>query len=220
MSTSRTIFMYALAIPIVHALEFLIHPEIGSCTDVQCPIRGGGIIGGANAECQVTNRTYNQIGLTTFPSAVAPSGENLTWTIGTHVYEGQGQNGTAWIIEKGFYLGTPPELHLASQNNGGLPFQGCAVFLQANEMTRPQNGSWGCDRQLGSECQTQLLGAASDWVQNRPMSDMSTADYCRTMLDSADFCTSACSAVLVNDTWTSMRAVRKSNIYTLVDERD
>jgi hypothetical protein len=201
---SSTILIIALGAPITYALDFHTHPEIGSCADVECPSEKDG-------GCRVTNRTYDQIGLTTFPSAIAPNGENLTWTLGTHTYHAQDKQ--PLIVEKGFYLGTPPDLHLTQSDGQTTPFQGCAIFLQTLESTQPaSNRSWTCedDWQLGSECRGKLLDAARSWVQQKSLNGTSMDDYCQEMLENADFRPATCSRVLDrNGTWTSMRAIRK-----------
>ena len=206
MLRKKTYALITLTIPsIVHAQFPNGDRGLGSCGDVDCPPLAAT---GPAAGCGIVNRTYQTIGISTFPSTITPKGENLTWTIGAKARDGLGDEGRDRVVEKGFYLGTPPDLQLKPDNNATLPFQGCAVILNTNETLRPEKGSWACKDVLGDNCYTQLMGSMTEYVE-KSLKNETTEQVCRSMLERADLAPAACGGLLVDYEWTHMEAIRK-----------
>ena len=100
-----------------------------SCEDVSCPVKDGTTL----ADCRVANQSFTAVGLT----SIEVSGEifdaeddvELTWTVGLDSYEhvdGDGENDSRRNLERVYYLGTPPGVDLAKQDESS-GVGGCAV---------------------------------------------------------------------------------------------
>lgn len=174
---------------------------LGSCVDVDCPP-------GDEGACQVTNRTYGMIGLESFSTSITDNQGNLTWTIGSRVYDKPDpKDRTSRNIEKGFYLGTPPSLNLASDD---LPYQGCAIFIYGNELIRPTmwNESQRCDDLVGSECMAALLTDATALLVNGQNETETAADACqRVQRGLNETFSSGCEKVAGQENWDRISAV-------------
>jgi len=205
MLVQRISFATLLAIPSIYAQFIGSNLSLGSCADVECPPLAAT---GSAAGCEIVNRTYQIIGISTFSSAIAPEGENLTWTIGAKSRDGLGEKGRDRVVEKGFYLGTPPDLQLKPENNETLPFQGCAVILNTNETLRPERGSWACPDVIGKDCYNQLMDSMTEYVRESPRNETSE-QVCQSMLKSVDFIPSACGGLVEGNGWRHMEAIRK-----------
>ncbi|CAN9411266.1 unnamed protein product [Alternaria alternata] len=126
--------------------QYALNNSVGSCGDVHCPPDDTPV----GAECNVTDKTYEAIGLRSFSTAITDDNNNLTWTLATH--HNQTHSSKTMLTEKSFYLGTPPSLELDSEN---LPYRGCAIFLYENPVGR--NNSWDCEKVVGATCISSLL---------------------------------------------------------------
>ncbi|CAN9256325.1 unnamed protein product [Alternaria alternata] len=126
--------------------QYALNNSVGSCGDVHCPPDNTPV----GAECNVTDKIYEAIGLRSFSTAITDDNNNLTWTLATH--HNQTHSSKTMLTEKSFYLGTPPSLELDSEN---LPYRGCAIFLYENPVGR--NNSWDCEKVVGATCISSLL---------------------------------------------------------------
>jgi hypothetical protein len=180
---------------------------LASCDDVDCPpLKETGPAAG----CNIVNRTYQIVGISNFSSQIAPEGQNLTWTVGVKARDGLGEEGHDRVVEKGFYLGTPPGLELKPYGNATLPFQGCAVILNTNKTTYPDRGSWACPDVIGEDCYSQLLDSMTEYVEDAPRNE-TTEQTCQELVQRAVSRGSACEDLLRDDTWSHMQAIRKQN---------
>lgn len=189
--------------------EYVGNNTVGSCADVDCPPLSSS---DSDSRCHVTNRTYGLIGLKSFSTDI--SSENLTWTVGTHVYDNVGDDEVegdqrARIIEKDYYLGTPPSLNLSS---GDLPYRGCAVFLYGNAMNSPaRNESSECADVVGATCVASLLKDATALLSMGRNGSESTKDACmRVQRGLNETFADGCSNVAGQDSWDGVSAIRKS----------
>lgn len=212
MRTLKSTIIFTAGIPLAGA-QFLFNHTIGSCADVDCPGKGDNT---TSVECRVTNRTYGLIGLDTFETAITESNGDLTWTVGTHVYDDV-EPDDARVIEKDFYLGTPPELNLTAND---LPFQGCAIFLYGNEMEKPEDDQpWECENVIGAECKTQLLDDATQLLgaTQTQNSSESVENVCRRLEEGFNSTfTTPCGRVTGHDQWGGIRAVRKFPLLVVI----
>lgn len=144
--------------------QFVYNNTIGSCADVHCPVNNYN----SQAACQIANRSHITIGLGEIPSRITDNDANLTWTVGTQVFDNREGDSYVRRIEKDFYLGKPPSLELAQD---GLPYSGCAIFLYGNGVP----GHW---RTIRAHARMSLnLGASKT---SKPMPDLSSKDSLRT----------------------------------------
>jgi hypothetical protein len=195
------------------AAQYIADNTIGSCADVNCP---SSVDGTSRVECKVTNRTYGLIGLQTVPSTITDEGADLTWTIGTHVYDNIGEGNNARKIEKDFYLGTPPSFNLS---NDDISYAGCAIFLHGNKLTGPDHGRTECADVIGSECLNSLLTeATAHLVDDSQNSTANAKDTCQRVQRAlnANF-TTACARVSGQDSWKEIKAV--GEFYTFYPSR-
>ncbi|KNG49138.1 hypothetical protein TW65_04119 [Stemphylium lycopersici] len=185
------------------AAQYVNNNTIGSCADVDCPSRGDST---TLSECQVTNRTYGLIGLQSMSSAITEEDANLTWTVGTHVYDNIDGDSSARKVEKDFYLGTPPSLGLSSDD---LPYAGCAIFLYTNELTKPRDNQSSCVDTIGIDCMTSLLtnvaAYLADGSQNGTTSTKETCQRVQEELNK-NF-PSSCANVPGQESWNGIEAV-------------
>ncbi|KAF2171357.1 hypothetical protein M409DRAFT_50810 [Zasmidium cellare ATCC 36951] len=127
--------------------------SIASCADFDC---NTGI-----SNCTVQERSYNVAGSVQFPS---PFGDNtnLTWTTGAVMAYPDGP--TYPNLVKDYYLGTPPDLDLSSED-GVNGFHGCAAFFVDSNASFPSNQQPGtCGDVLGSKCVTALTDQAEEAI--------------------------------------------------------
>lgn len=180
---------------------------LGSCVDVDCPSANGNT---TLAECQITNRTYGLIGLESFSTSITDNQDNLTWTVGTHVYEKPDPNESlSRNIEKDFYLGTPPSLDLTADD---FPYHGCAIFLYGNDLIRPKKESQQCGDVISTECLDSLLKDASALLVDSQEETESAEDACqRVQMGLNESFSSGCKKVSGQEKWNHIKAVGKTH---------
>ncbi|KAJ9609907.1 hypothetical protein H2200_006236 [Cladophialophora chaetospira] len=109
------------------------------------------------------NTTNSFIGTTSFTTSISANNVPLTWTVGaSSPNQDSSSNSTDATFQKNFYLGTPPELNLASSIN----FAGCALFFEGIARSLPLNGtaeygSVSCSQALQDNCVNDLLSQAT-----------------------------------------------------------
>jgi hypothetical protein len=187
--------------------RFIYNNTIGSCADVHCPIGNES----ARAECQVTSRTHLTIGMREISSEITDDNTNLTWTVGTHVYNNIGGNSTVRKIEKDFYLGKPPSLDFAQDD---LPYSGCAIFLYGNEKKRSRSGeddSRSCQDVVGLQCFENIQNdARSIFERLSANASLSPGQICQETKDALNTAFSeGCDLVSGTGYWNQSDAVRK-----------
>jgi hypothetical protein len=195
-------------------LSLLIGPSVyvwdrglASCDDVDYPpLKENGPAAG----CNIVNRTYQMVGISNFSSPIAREGQNLTWTVGVKARDGLGEEGHDRVVEKGFYLGTPPDLELKPDGNATLPLQGCAVILNTDKTTYPARESWECPDVIGEDCYSQLLDSMTEYLEEAPRNE-TTEQTCQELMQRAVSRGSVCEDLLRDDTWSHMQAIRKRN---------
>jgi hypothetical protein len=200
----RSTILLATASPLVLGQQVKAD-KIGTCKTVNCPPREGDYNGVA---CRVTNHTFNMIGVKSLPNAITGDGDgdDLTWTVGTQVFDRTDpSNSSVRIVEKDFYLGTPPSLNLRSDD---LPYQGCAIIISGNARTGPEHGSQSCDTVIGSECKQDLLKDAESWLKSRQNHTEPTEVVCERLQQALNGkFTKACSDVAFEDKWATIKGV-------------
>lgn len=193
----------------ISSAQFIYNNTIGSCADVHCPVANLG----AQAECQITNRTHLTIGMREIPSQITESDANLTWTIGAQVYNGIDGNKTARKVEKDFYLGKSPSLELARDD---FPYSGCAIFLYGNEQKRSRDGEddlRSCGNVIGAQCFENLQNdGRSIFKRLYANASLSAAQICQETKDALNATFSeGCDSVSGNAYWSRSEAVRKES---------
>jgi len=199
--------------------QFYDNYTIGSCVDVDCPGEDDGTI---TVKCQVANRTLRSIGLRTFDSAITQDSQQLTWTVGMHNYDGINASSlgvdpkdydgftSLRVVEKNYYLGTPPDLNLTSTQ---LPYEGCAIMFRGNKLDGPQQGGPSCGELMGDSCLPSLVTQAKDLLSSNMARNGSetTEQACQRLQRSLNETTfpSGCSQLAGKNSWNDMAAVRK-----------
>jgi hypothetical protein len=186
--------------------QYVHNNTIGSCADVHCPPDDTPV----GAVCQVQDRIYNAIGLTSFASAITQPQNNLTWTVGfshqTKDLNGDGE--TRWnesVEGKGFYLGSPPSLELQSDE---LPYKGCAIFLYGNEVS--QNRSDTCEDQVGTDCIAAIQLQAETILSSVQNGNETTKESCQQLqMQMNQTFPSVCFNVTNSTSWNGISAIRK-----------
>ena len=178
---------------------------IGTCRDIGCPREEGSSNGVA---CRVTNHTYHMVGIKTLPEAITEDGDALTWTVGAKVFDRTDPNNSSVrVVEKDFYLGTPPSLDLTSND---LPYHGCAIIFSGNSKIGHEDGSQDCDSVIGSECRESLLEDAETWLKAESNGTEPAEIICGRIQQALETgFTKACSRVTDEDKWDTIQAVRK-----------
>jgi hypothetical protein len=115
--------------------------------------------------------------------------------------------GLPTVIEKTYYLGTPPSLNLSSAD---LPYEGCALIFYGNDVTAPQDGGPPCSDLIGESCGSSLVGQAKDIISTASATDTTEAACQMLQARLNETFTSGCSKLAGQDSWNNITAIRKS----------
>ncbi|KAI6912676.1 hypothetical protein KC318_g2065 [Hortaea werneckii] len=139
---------------------------IASCAELDC---GYPFSRNENESCIIKDHEYRVNGMVPFESPLYS--QDLTWTVAQSYMEFP-DNSTITTV-KDYYLGTPPDLDLTSEQR-----LGCALFFVDSNATFPTppsttdpyaNPPGQCPSVLGSECIKALRSRAADAAtNNRP----------------------------------------------------
>lgn len=183
--------------------QYALNNSVGSCGDVHCPPDNTPV----GAECNVTDKTYEAIGLRSFSTAITDDNNNLTWTLATH--HNQTHSSKTMLTEKSFYLGTPPSLELDSEN---LPYRGCAIFLYENPVGR--NNSWDCEKVVGATCISSLLTQVNTLLGLSANETETTEESClRVQRGLNETFPDECSEVTNSTSWPGISAIRMCSAF-------
>lgn len=126
--------------------------ELLGCDAVGCPTNEYHV-----AQCKVGNATLKALGITNITTTLDT--RPLTWTVGfQELPKDNSHPEAALVLDKNFYLGTPPALRF--DNNTA----GCALFFEgvsANlAVSQDKKNSFTCADALNADCVSDLIRQA------------------------------------------------------------
>jgi hypothetical protein len=139
--------------------------------------------------CQVSNQTLRNVGITSYKVGTIAGNPSLAWTVGVANYDHiNSSNSNQRNIERTFYLGTPPSLDLTASD---LPFAGCAFYLtRANNEnifydsnTASSSSQTQCQDNLGIDCVLSLISLLSE-LSKASTANNSVAETCSSIASS------------------------------------
>ncbi|CAI6292461.1 unnamed protein product [Periconia digitata] len=161
----------AFTVSSLAAAQWLDDKALGSCRDIECP--------GTNLDaCPVSNQTYVNIGVDTFPyNSSSSQSNNLTWTIGVHVYDvDDPDDGLPRVVEKAFFLGTPEGLNLTTNTDRG----GCAVLMETYDLLQNSRTPirQRCEQTIGEGCHKELQDNVLSFAKDQGNQFNGSSDAC------------------------------------------
>lgn len=141
--------------------------QLLGCDSIGCPKDSS-----SNDVCPIGSTTARAIGITNFTSSL--NSDPFTWTV---AFSSQisPSNSSVDLLERSYYLGTPPSLDLATETN----VKGCGLFFE-DVVTRGDfspSTAGTCSDLLGASCVSDLISQANKTL-SQLLADEDTSFVC------------------------------------------